>query len=93
MKRGNKLHNEENFNYPSGNKGQRNLILYNDDENEFGYVIESLIEVCNHDSVQAEQCAYLAHYRGRCEVKSGKMAKLRKMKSALIDRGLRVEVQ
>ena len=33
------------------------LVLYNDDINTFEHVIKSLVEVCGHDSVQAEQCA------------------------------------
>ena len=36
---------------------ERTLILFNDDFNTFDYVIDSLVEVCNHDVVQAEQCA------------------------------------
>ncbi|MFN4929813.1 MAG: ATP-dependent Clp protease adaptor ClpS, partial [Bacteroidota bacterium] len=50
---------------------EKTLILYNDDVNTFDYVIDSLVEVCDHDVVQAEQCAYLVHYTGKCEVKNG----------------------
>ena len=50
----------------------KELILYNDDFNTFQFVIESLIEVCEHEFYQAETCAYLAHYRGKCPVKSGR---------------------
>ena len=45
------------------------LTLHDDDLHTFEYVIESLIEVCNHDMEQAEQCTYLVHYKGKCEVK------------------------
>lgn len=31
------------------------LILYNDDVNTFDFVTESLIKVCKHDAIQAEQ--------------------------------------
>jgi ATP-dependent Clp protease adaptor protein ClpS len=31
------------------------LILYNDDVNTFEHVIKSLVEICGHDPVQAEQ--------------------------------------
>jgi ATP-dependent Clp protease adaptor protein ClpS. len=40
------------------------LILYNDDINTFDHVIKSLVEVCGHDSVQAEQCAMIVHFKG-----------------------------
>jgi ATP-dependent Clp protease adaptor protein ClpS len=44
---------------------ERVLLLHNDDVNTFDYVIESLVEVCEHDSEQAEQCAYITHYKGK----------------------------
>ena len=69
------------------------LILYNDDFNTFDFVIESLIKVCNLDSIQAEQCTYLVHYKGKCDVKKGNYSKLKPMQVALIDRGLTAEVQ
>lgn len=66
----------------------RELILYNDDVNTFEHVIESLIDVCEHDLVQAEQCTYIVHYNGQCSVKNGSYLKLKPMKEGLIDRGL-----
>ena len=92
MKKSNKLHNQENSESQSSGKDLHSLILYNDDINDFSYVIESLIDVCDHDSVQAEQCTYLAHYRGQCDIKLGDLSELRKMKDALIERGIRAEV-
>lgn len=44
------------------------LVLYNDDYNTFDHVIKCLVEICDHDGVQAEQCAYIVHYNGKCEV-------------------------
>ena len=49
------------------------LVLYNDDVNTFDHVIKSLVEVCGHDSVQAEQCALIVHFKGSCEVKIGSL--------------------
>jgi ATP-dependent Clp protease adaptor protein ClpS len=66
----------------------RELVLYNDDVNTFEHVIESLIEICGHDLVQAEQCTYIVHYNGKCSVKSGPYLKLKPMKDGLCDRGL-----
>lgn len=68
------------------------LILHNDDVHDFIYVIDSLIEVCNHNSVQAEQCTYLVHYRGKCEIKVGKYNQLKEMYNELLNKGLTVSI-
>ena len=68
------------------------LILHNDDIHDFHYVIDSLIDVCDHDLVQAEQCTYLVHYRGECDVKVGKYTKLKAMYDRLIEKGLTVSL-
>ena len=47
------------------------LIVWNDEVNTFEWVIETLIQVCGHSDVQAEQCAYLIHFKGKYAVKNG----------------------
>jgi ATP-dependent Clp protease adaptor protein ClpS len=69
------------------------LILYNDDFNTFDFVTESLIKVCLHDPLQAEQCTYLVHYTGKCVVKNGTFKKLRPMCEALLERGLTAKIE
>lgn len=69
------------------------LVLYNDDVNTFDFVIESLIKVCNHDPVQAEQCTYLIHYTGKCVVKNGTFKKLKPICEALLERGLTAKIE
>ena len=64
------------------------LILFNDDVNSFDYVIECLVEVCAHDVVQAEQCALVAHFKGKCGVKSGTLTELTPMNNELNSRGI-----
>ena len=64
------------------------LVLHNDDLNTFDYVIESLIEVCEHDTEQAEQCTFIVHYKGKCEVKKGFFRQLKPLKEELTRRGL-----
>src|ERR1700743_574325 len=66
----------------------KSLVLYNDDVNTFEFVTDSLIKVCKHDSIQAEQCTYLVHYTGKCAVKTGTFKKLKPLCEALLDRGL-----
>ena len=67
---------------------QRELILFNDDVNSFDFVIESLVEVCDHDLVQAEQCAMIAHFKGKCGIKAGTLTELTPMNNELNNRGL-----
>jgi ATP-dependent Clp protease adaptor protein ClpS len=74
--------------------GERNsLILHNDEVNSFDFVIESLIRVCEHTTEQAEQCTYLVHYKGKCDVKSGSFDFLRPMRHALVERGLTATIE
>jgi ATP-dependent Clp protease adaptor protein ClpS len=69
------------------------LILYNDEINTFEFVIESLVEVCGHDFEQAEQCAMIAHFKGRCSVKSGSYEELKAMSEELTSRKLTVALE
>lgn len=69
------------------------IILFNDDVNTFDHVIEMLITICDHEPLQAEQCAILVHYTGKCEVKTGKLSELVPKCSALLEAGLSAEIQ
>ena len=71
----------------------KQIILYNDDFNSFDFVIESLIKVCKHDVLQAEQCTYLVHYKGKCSVKKGSYKVLEPFCTALLERGLTAEIE
>jgi len=70
----------------------KEIVLYDDDFNTFDFVIDSLIQVCSHSAIQAEQCTYIVHYNGKCGVKKGEYTRLRPMCSALIERGLTAEI-
>jgi ATP-dependent Clp protease adaptor protein ClpS len=83
---------------PAGNEKseiqkQPVLILFNDDINSFDYVIECLVDICEHDEFQAEQCAFITHYKGKCDIKIGHGLELKIMKKQLIEKGLNVELQ
>lgn len=69
------------------------LILHNDDYHTFDYVIDSLVTICKHDVQQAEQCALLVHYKGKCDVKQGTQNSLRPMKIKLQQKGLDVSIE
>ncbi|MBL7138496.1 MAG: ATP-dependent Clp protease adaptor ClpS [Bacteroidales bacterium] len=69
------------------------LILFNDDINSFDFVIETLVDVCRHDPIQAEQCAWIAHYKGKCAVKEGTFPELKPMHDEMSNRGLTVLIE
>lgn len=71
----------------------RSLILYNDDVNSFDYVIETLVDVCEHDMIQAESCAWIAHYKGKCQVKKGPFEDLKPRYEEMTNRTLTVEIR
>ena len=71
----------------------KQIILYNDDFNTFDFVIETLVKICKHDPIQAEQCAFLVHYKGKCSVKKGSYEELEPMCTALLERGLTAEIE
>ena len=70
----------------------RKLILYNDDVNTFDHVIECLVSICDHEVIQAEQCAHLVHHKGKCIVKVGSIEKLKPLSEALALQKLSVEI-
>ena len=68
------------------------IVLFNDDVNTFEHVIETLIRVCEHTNEQAEQCALLVHYKGKCTVKTGSLEELKPQCSSLLEAGLSAEI-
>ena len=68
------------------------IVLFNDEVNTFEFVINSLIEVCDHSPEQAEQCTYLVHYKGKCGVKTGEYDELKPRCSRLLNLGLSAEI-
>lgn len=71
----------------------KRLILHNDDFNTFDWVIETLMEVCKHSAEQAEQCAYIVHYKGKCQVKNGSEKDMERLCKVLLQRGLTATVE
>lgn len=69
------------------------IILYNDDYNTFPHVIECLRKYCGHSMEQAEQCALIIHYNGKCDVKSGTYDKLKPVCEALLEQGLIAKIE
>ena len=70
----------------------KSLFLINDDYNSFDYVVDCLTAICDHDSIQAEQCALLTHYKGSCEIMLGDNDDLLPVQEDLALYGLNVEI-
>jgi ATP-dependent Clp protease adaptor protein ClpS len=69
------------------------IILYNDDENSFDHVIDSLVDICKHEPMQAEQVAWIVHTKGKCDVKHGAFEKLHPLCKGLQSRGLSAVIE
>jgi len=68
------------------------IVLFNDEVNTFDHVIETLVYACEHTPIQAEQCAWIVHYKGKCTVKTGSYEELEPRCSLLLDAGLSAEI-
>jgi len=78
---------------PSGNQKEKVnnkyfLVLHNDEVHSFDYVIDALIDVCDHDYEQAVQCTVITHHKGCCDVRKGDFESLKQMKDALTEKEL-----
>ncbi|MBL0126964.1 MAG: ATP-dependent Clp protease adaptor ClpS [Flavobacteriales bacterium] len=71
----------------------REIVLHNDEVNTFDHVIDCLVHICGHEPIQAEQCAWIVHYNGKCSVKRGTFDQLEPRCTALQNLGLSAEVQ
>jgi len=69
------------------------LVLHNDEVNSFEFVMETLVDVCKHSMNQAEQCAMITHYKGKCEVLKGEVSELKEIRKGLVDKGLKVTIE
>lgn len=69
------------------------IILYNDNHNSFDYVIMCLMAYCEHDMIQAEQCAWIVHTKGKCAIKHGPLEKLLVINEALSNRDLTTDIE
>lgn len=74
-------------------KEENDLILYNDDYNTFDHVIDVLVKYCSHTSIQAEQCAWIVHHNGKCQIKRGSFEKLKPVCEAILENGLTAKIE
>jgi len=69
------------------------IVLYNDDVNTFDWVIECLVKYCGHDTIQAEQCAWFVHSKGKYSVKIGSRNLLKPICEVLLEKGLSAKLE
>jgi ATP-dependent Clp protease adaptor protein ClpS len=69
------------------------LVLYNDDTHDFLYVIACLVRYCQHEPLQAEQCALITNNTGKCTVKSGNFLEMFEIKTELESLELLTEIE
>lgn len=69
------------------------LIVWNDEVNTFDWVIETLVDICQHSQEQAEQCAMLIHFQGKYAVKNGDYDTLKPMCDAITERGIGATIE
>jgi ATP-dependent Clp protease adaptor protein ClpS len=90
---GTKTQQEEEVALLTEEEKKLQLIIYNDDVNTFDFVIETLVEVLGHDPIQAEQCTWLIHYKGKCAVKEGSFEKLEPLCNKILNLGLSAAIE
>ena len=69
-------------------EGVYTVIVWNDDVHSFDYVIDCLIKYAGHEQQQAEQCTFLIHFKGKCDVKRGSKEIMKKIHDKLAACGL-----
>jgi len=69
------------------------LNIYNDDVNSYEYIIACLIKFCQHEPIQAEQCAVIAHNTGKCSVKTGTFDDLFEIQNDLSNMDIITEIE
>ncbi len=75
------------------NEKQYALVLYNDDVNTFDHVIYCLVKTCGHQEAQAEQCANIVHFKGKCQVNNGSLTEMQGQCTALLQEKLSAKIE
>ena len=83
---------QEDFDVLEQETRKHEIVLHNDEVNTFDFVIDSLMDVCEHTLEQAEQCTILVHYKGKCTVKTGAYERLKPKCSKFQELGLSAEL-
>lgn len=71
---------------------KRDLFLFKSTEHGYKDMLDAIIEICDYEPIQAEQCAYLAFYKGYCQIRHDRPFKLKRMKKEFEIKGLSVQL-
>ena len=83
---------ENSINYSMEEKTHK-IVLFNDNENDFLYVIACLIKYCKHDPYQAEQCALIAHNKGHVDIASGSFMDMFEINTSLSNMRMKTNLE
>lgn len=75
------------------NASMFHLIVWNDEVNTFEWVTKTLIDICNHEKEQAEQCTMYIHFKGKYTVKEGDYDTLKAMCDGITNRGIGATIE
>ena len=64
------------------------LVVFNDDVNEFDFVINCFMQICRLEYLEAYGITLYIHTNGLGTVRSGSYQEIKPMKEALVDCGL-----
>jgi ATP-dependent Clp protease adaptor protein ClpS len=84
---------EEEVEITTKDTERKAIVIYNDNVNTFEFVIALLIKYCHHSDVQAEQCAHIIHFNGKCDVKRGYYKDLKPICQTLAEKGLKAKIE
>lgn len=68
------------------------VTLINDNVNSYDFVMACLIRFCDHELIQAEQCAFITDKVGKCDIKLGTIDNMYTLQKELEEIGLKVEL-
>ena len=69
------------------------IILKNDKVHSFEFIMACLVKSCKHIHEQAEQCALIAHNKGKCEIKHGDFMNMFELKTTFDNLNIKVELE
>lgn len=69
------------------------VVLYNDNKNTFDHVIDSIMNVCGYNYLQAVQCAILVHQAKQCSIFEDNSNECEDVARLLTREGLKVIVK
>ena len=69
------------------------LTMYNDDVNSYQYVMACLIKFCKHEVIQAEQCAVIAHNKGKYSIKTGDFMEMFELQTTFENVNIKTEIE